>query len=137
MLSEIQILRKITAIGANVFITNIYDVIAPKIDLDSSAPVSHIFIVMEYIKTDLSKLMEHSNQIDMDSGHVKCLTYNLLCAINYLHSAGIMHRDIKPANILVDANCQVRLCDLGLARTRIPLPLDDMDSYLNEHMTKF
>lgn len=57
MLSEIQILRKLTAIGVNVFVTNIYDVIAPKIDLDSSAPVSHLFIVMEYIKTDLSKLL--------------------------------------------------------------------------------
>ena len=57
MLSEIQILRKLTAISVNVFVTNIYDVIAPKIDLDSSAPVSHLFIVMEYIKTDLSKLL--------------------------------------------------------------------------------
>ena len=29
----------------------------------------------------------------------------------------MIHRDIKPANILVDENCNLILCDFGLART--------------------
>ena len=33
------------------------------------------------------------------------ILYNLLCSLNFLHTANIMHRDIKPANILVDADC--------------------------------
>ena len=28
-----------------------------------------------------------------------------------------MHRDIKPGNILLDQNCNLLLCDFGLART--------------------
>ena len=44
--------------------------------------------------------------------------YNLLCAINYFHSANIIHRDIKPANILIDANCKIKVCDFGLARVQ-------------------
>ena len=28
-----------------------------------------------------------------------------------------MHRDLKPSNVLVDENCDVKLCDFGLART--------------------
>eukprot|EP00961_Rhodomonas_salina_P201636 2719914-Rhodomonas_salina.1 len=28
-----------------------------------------------------------------------------------------MHRDLKPNNLLVNANCDLKICDLGLARS--------------------
>lgn len=34
----------------------------------------------------------------------------------YIHSAKVMHRDLKPSNILVNKNCDLKVCDLGLAR---------------------
>ena len=37
--------------------------------------------------------------------------------MNYIHSANILHRDLKPANILVNEDCNVKICDFGLART--------------------
>lgn len=135
LLSEIQILRKLTADPDNAFSTQLFDIIAPEIDVDSKSAVSHLFLVMEYVQSDLGKIMRHSDQVEFDEEHVKCLLYNLLCAINYLHSADVMHRDIKPANILVDGDCQVRLCDFGLARTRADLPYDDMEDYLRGQMS--
>lgn len=45
------------------------------------------------------------------------LMYNALCALNFLHSANIVHRDIKPANLLLNSNCNIKICDFGLSRT--------------------
>lgn len=49
--------------------------------------------------------------------HAKIIVYNLLCAVNYLHSANVIHRDLKPGNILLTDQCSVKICDFGLART--------------------
>jgi len=49
--------------------------------------------------------------------HLVTILYNILCAFKFLHSAGVVHRDVKPANLLMDSNCQVKICDFGLART--------------------
>ena len=37
--------------------------------------------------------------------------------MKFIHSANIIHRDIKPANILVDEECNIKICDFGLARS--------------------
>ena len=36
-----------------------------------------------------------------------------------MHSAGILHRDLKPRNLLVNSNCDLKICDFGLARADI------------------
>lgn len=48
---------------------------------------------------------------------MKLVLYNILCSMNFIHSANIVHRDVKPANILINQNCQVKICDFGLARS--------------------
>ena len=40
-----------------------------------------------------------------------------MCAVKNLNSANVIHRDLKPANILINRDCQIQLCDFGLART--------------------
>ena len=40
--------------------------------------------------------------------------------MNFIHSAGLLHRDIKIDNVLVDENCDVKICDFGLARPCLP-----------------
>lgn len=40
--------------------------------------------------------------------------------LKYVHSAGVIHRDLKPSNILVNENCDLKICDFGLARIQDP-----------------
>jgi mitogen-activated protein kinase 15 len=49
--------------------------------------------------------------------HKVYIVYQILKCLKYLHSAEIVHRDLKPANILIDAECNVKVADFGLARS--------------------
>jgi mitogen-activated protein kinase 1/3 len=76
-----------------------------------------IFFVMEYIESDLADLIALGPESGLTEDHLTLLVYNLLCAMKFLHSANVLHRDIKPSNILVNANCDVKICDYGISRT--------------------
>jgi mitogen-activated protein kinase 1/3 len=42
--------------------------------------------------------------------------YQILRGMLYVHSANVIHRDLKPSNLLLNKNCDLKICDLGLAR---------------------
>jgi mitogen-activated protein kinase 1/3 len=48
---------------------------------------------------------------------VQYFLYQLLWGLKYVHSANVLHRDLKPSNLLVNANCDLKIADFGLART--------------------
>lgn len=108
----------------NVFTPKILEVMLPdgfdaaETNRDHGArDTDYVCIVMEYVKSDLKKVLNSTNQIQFKEDHVVVIVYNVLCALHFFHTAGLMHRDIKPANILIDEKCQVKLCDFGLSRT--------------------
>jgi casein kinase II subunit alpha len=52
---------------------------------------------------------------------IRYYIYEVLKALDYSHSQGIMHRDIKPHNIMIDHNLRkLRVIDWGLAEFYFP-----------------
>lgn len=74
---------------------------------------------MDYTSHDLKKMFnaKTGSNFSFTEDHCVTILYNLLCAMNFMHSANIVHRDIKPSNILIDGQCGVKICDFGLSRT--------------------
>ncbi|MQL96213.1 hypothetical protein Taro_028885 [Colocasia esculenta] len=74
-----------------------------------------VYLVYELMDTDLHQIIKSSQALSND--HCQYFLFQLLRALKYLHSANILHRDLKPGNLLVNANCDLKICDFGLART--------------------
>ena len=69
---------------------------------------------MEYIPGgDLYSLLDSLGSLDEETA--KIYTMEILDALKYLRSNGIIHRDIKPDNILVTAKGYLKLTDFGLS----------------------
>ncbi|EIN05396.1 Pkinase-domain-containing protein [Punctularia strigosozonata HHB-11173 SS5] len=76
-------------------------------------PTSRIpSLVTEYVDAVDHKVL-YPRLTDMD---VRFYMFELLKALEFCHSKGIMHRDVKPQNIVIDhAKRKLRLIDWGLA----------------------
>ena len=87
------------------------------LDVEKPKDISNfndIYFASEYMDTDLHKVI-YSKQPLSDS-HYQYFIYQLITGVHYLHSANVIHRDLKPSNILVNKDCQIKICDFGLGR---------------------
>ncbi|XP_051150986.1 mitogen-activated protein kinase homolog NTF3-like isoform X2 [Andrographis paniculata] len=73
-----------------------------------------VYLVYELMDTDLHQIIKSSQALSND--HCQYFLFQLLRGLKYLHSANILHRDLKPGNLLINANCDLKICDFGLAR---------------------
>jgi len=73
-----------------------------------------VYLVTELMDTDLHYII-HSKQALSDD-HIQYFVYQILRGLKAVHSAKVLHRDLKPGNLLVNKNCDLKICDFGLAR---------------------
>jgi len=53
-----------------------------------------------------------------------------LCGLKYIHSAKVIHRDIKPGNLLLNADCELKICDFGLSRGLVDSEKEALTKYV-------
>src|SRR5882762_11779352 len=74
----------------------------------------------------------------VSSGHkiFRTTMPNILSTEPYaLHSADVIHCDLKPSNLLLNANCDLKVCDFGLARSvKTAEPLGTETGFMTEYV---
>lgn len=114
ILREVKLLRQLDHDN----IIRILDMFPPKgIDFED------IYMVTDLMETDLHRVI-YSKQ-PLTEEHHQYFVHQMMRGLVYLHSANVVHRDLKPANLLVNKNCDLKICDFGLARV---LSTDDEDA---------
>lgn len=99
---EIKILQNLSD-GPNII--KLLDVVR---DSESKTPS----LIFEYVNNQDFKTL-YPTLTDYD---IRYYIFQLLKALDYSHSQGIMHRDVKPHNVMIDhSQRQLRLIDWGLA----------------------
>ncbi|ESR39292.1 Casein kinase II subunit alpha-1 [Citrus sinensis] len=99
---EIKILQNLCG-GPNV--VKLLDIVR---DQHSKTPS----LIFEYVNSTDFKVL-YPTLTDYD---IRYYIYELLKALDYCHSQGIMHRDVKPHNVMIDHELRkLRLIDWGLA----------------------
>jgi len=88
--------------------------------MDIMKPVSRdkfndVYMVYELMDTDLHQIIRSSQPLTNE--HFQYFIYQILRGLKYVHSANVLHRDLKPSNLLLNASCDLKICDFGLART--------------------
>ncbi|KAJ5779360.1 hypothetical protein N7457_007080 [Penicillium paradoxum] len=76
------------------------------------SPTEDIYLVTELMQTDLRTLLTTKS--------IGPEFIQFFRGLKYVHSAGVVHRDLDPGNILINQNCDLKICDFGLARVQEP-----------------
>jgi len=81
----------------------------------SRETLDDIYVYQELMETDLASIIKSPQPLSDE--HIQFFLYQILRGLKYIHSGGIIHRDLKPRNLLVNSNCDLKICDFGLSRT--------------------
>ncbi len=73
----------------------------------------YAYLVMELLQP-LSEWLEHNGPLEERT--VREMLTELLTALDYAHSRGVVHRDLKPANLLRSENGDLKVGDFGVAQ---------------------
>ncbi|KAL8918278.1 MAG: hypothetical protein Q9208_007446 [Pyrenodesmia sp. 3 TL-2023] len=90
---------------------------------------SEVYLIQELMETDMHRVIRTQ---DLSDDHCQYFIYQTLRALKAMHSANVLHRDLKPSNLLLNANCDLKVCDFGLARSAAST--EDNSGFMTEYV---
>ncbi|KAI6129582.1 mitogen-activated protein kinase [Pisolithus croceorrhizus] len=127
-LRELKLLKFLSEAGVSENIISILDIIKPS----SLEAFKEVYLIQELMETDMHRVIRTQ---DLSDDHAQYFVYQTLRALKALHSADVIHRDLKPSNLLLNANCDLKVCDFGLARSvRTAEPSGTETGFMTEYV---
>jgi len=109
-LREIRFLQEIKS----PYIMELLDVFFHQ-DKSSFNNIKYVYLVYEYIQTDLEKIIL-DRKVSLTNSDIKVYLQMLLKGLKILHNNWIIHRDIKPGNLLVSSEGYLKIGDFGFSK---------------------
>ena len=76
---------------------------------------NHYYLVLELVRG--GDLMTHiCNKKRLSEQEAQKYTRQIISAVDYLHSIGIVHRDLKVENLLLDENKNIKIIGISSLR---------------------
>jgi serine/threonine-protein kinase len=92
-----------------------------------------VAFVMEYIEGQtLEDFLSNSGKLP--NSEIENMFSQMILAVEYVHSQGLIHRDIKPSNFMVTKGGQIKLLDFGIAKNTNESAVDYTKTGLMQQM---
>lgn len=84
-----------------------------------------LYITTEFQETNLHNIIRSSQNLSNE--HFQYIIFQALRGLHKMHSSKVFHRDLKPSCLLLNQDCSLKICSLGIAKQCSPTPNDLTD----------
>lgn len=79
----------------------------------SRSNFNHLYMVQDFMESDLRKVIRSKQPLTTD--HIQYFLYQILLALQYIHSSQIIHFNLSPTSIQINSDCSIKITDFESA----------------------